>query len=204
MPRLACPEQARIPLHLVQRGRARAACFSCAGDRVAYLELLRECALEAECSVHAYALMGNHVHLLLTSVRERGAARLVPSLVARYAQHLASAYGHLDAVWEEPYDATPVCTRAQMLSCMRYIEENPVRAGLASDPAAYRWSSHRANALGEDDALVRPHPHYYSLGRSPDERRAAYAALFARTGERITPVSRWRSGSLSPRARSRS
>jgi putative transposase len=190
MPRLACPEQARIPLHLVQRGRARAACFSCAGDRLAYLELLRECALEAECSVHAWALMGNHVHLLFTSVRARGAARLVPALVARYAHHLAAAYGHADTVWEEPYDATPVYTRAQLLFCMRYIEENPVRAGLAAHPGTYRWSSYRANALGEDDALLTPHPHYCSLGRSPDARRSAYAVLFARTAERITPVSR--------------
>jgi len=180
MPRLACPEQARIPLHLVQRGCARAACFSCAGDRLAYLELLRECALEAECSVHAWALMGNHVHLLFTSVRARGAARLVPALVACYAHHLASAYGHVDAVWEEPYDATPVYTRAQLLLCMRYIEENPVHAGLAPCPDAWRWSSYRCNALGEDDALVTPHPHYCALGRSPRERQAAYAALFAR------------------------
>ncbi|HUL92699.1 MAG TPA: transposase [Burkholderiales bacterium] len=184
MPRLACPEQARIPLHVVQRGRARAACFSCAGDRLAYLESLRECAPEAECSVHAWALMGNHVHLLFTSVRERGAARLVPALAARYARHLASEYGHADAVWEEPYDATPVCTRAQLLACMRYVEENPVRAGLAPSPGAWRWSSYRCNALGEEDALVTPHPHYYSLGRSPGARRAAYAALF--TEKRIS------------------
>jgi putative transposase len=180
MQRLACPEQARIPLHLVQRGRARAACFSCAGDRLAYLELLRECALEAECSVHAWALMGNHVHLLFTSVRARGAARLVSPLVARYAHHLTSAYGHVDAVWEEPYDATPVHTRAQLLHCMRYIEENPVRAGVAPSPGAWRWSSYRCNALGEDDALVTPHSHYCSLGRSPAERSAAYAVLFDR------------------------
>ena len=182
MPRLACPEQARIPLHLVQRGRARAACFSCAGDRLAYLELLRQCALEAACSVHAWALMGNHVHLLFTSVRAHGAARLVPALVACYARHLASAYGHADTVWEEPYDATPVYTRAQMLFCMRYIEENPVHAGLAQSPHAWPWSSYRANALGEDNPLVTPHPHYYSLGRSPEERRAAYAALFTKKG----------------------
>jgi REP-associated tyrosine transposase len=180
MPRLACPEQPRIPLHLVQRGRAGAACFSCAGDRLAYLESLRECALEAECSVHAWALMGNHVHLLFTSARAHGAARLVPALVACYARHLASAYGHVDAAWEEPYDATPVYTRAQLLFCMRYIEENPVHAGLALSAGAWRWSSYRCNALGEEDALVTPHPHYYSLGRSPDERRAAYAARFAR------------------------
>jgi len=82
MPRMACPEEAHATLHVVQRGRERCACFSCAGDRLAYLELLRECALEAECSVHAWALMGNHVHLLFTSVRAHGAARLVPALRA--------------------------------------------------------------------------------------------------------------------------
>jgi putative transposase len=186
MPRLACPEQPRIPHHLVQRGRARAVCFSCASDRLAYLESLRECALEGGCSVHAWALMGNHVHLLFTSVLAHGAARLVPVLVARYARHLASAYGHVDAVWEEPYDATPVHTRAQLLYCMRYIEENPVRAGLAVSPGAWPWSSYRANALGEDDALVTPHPHYYSLGRSPELRRAAYAALFVPATPRVS------------------
>ncbi len=177
---MACPEEAHATLHVVQRGRERCACFSCAGDRLAYLELLRECALEAECSVHAWALMGNHVHLLFTSVRAHGAARLVPALVACYAHHLASAYGHVDAVWEEPYDATPVTTRAQLLFCMRYIEENPVRAGLALSPGGWRWSSYRCNAMGEEDALLAPHPHYYSLGRSPEERRAAYAALFVK------------------------
>jgi putative transposase len=128
----------------------------------------------------------------------------MPAIAACYARHLATAYGHEDSVWEEPYDASPVHARAHLLACMRYIEENPVRAGLAARPGEYPWSSYRANALGEDDALLTPHPHYYSLGRSPDERRAAYAALFALTGERITPVSRRRSGSLSPRARSRS
>jgi len=181
MPRLACPEEPRSTLHVVQRGVARSACFSCARDRAAYLEALRECAARAGCAVHAFALMGNHVHLLLTSARAGGAARLMPAVAARYARHLAAAYGHEEALWEEPYDATPVHARAHLLSCMRYIEENPVRAGLAAHPGAYPWSSYRANALGEDNALVTPHPHYYSLGRSPEVRRAAYAALFTRS-----------------------
>jgi len=204
MPRLACPEEAHGTLHVVQRGRARSACFSRAPDRTAYLRALRECAECEQCAVHAYALMGNHVHLLFTSARAEGAARLMPAVAAYYARHLATAYGHEDSVWEEAYDASPVHARAHLLACMRYIEENPVRAGLALHPGAYPWSSYRANALGEDDALVTPHAHYCSLGRSPDARRAAYAALFARTGERITPVSRRPSGPLSPRARSRS
>ena len=183
MPRLACPEEPRSTLHVVQRGLARSACFSCARDRVAYLEALRECAARAECAVHAFALMGNHVHLLLTSARAGGAARLMPAIAARYARHLAAAYGHEEALWEEPYDATPVHVRAHLFSCMRYIEENPVRAGLAAHPGEYPWSSYRANALGEESALVTPHPHYYSLGRSPEARRAAYAALFLRAAE---------------------
>lgn len=181
MPRLACPEEPRSTLHVVQRGLARSACFSCARDRAAYLEALRVCAVRAESAVHAYALMGNHVHLLLTSVRAGGAARLMPAIAVRYARYLAAAYGHEEALWEEPYDATPVHARAHLLACMRYIEENPVRAGLAAHPGAYPWSSYRANALREDSALVTPHPHYYSLGRSPDARRTAYTALFSRS-----------------------
>jgi putative transposase len=204
MPRLACPEESRTALHVVQRGRARLACFSCAGDRAVYLRALRACAEREQCAVHAYALMGNHVHLLFTPAHTAGAARLMPAIAACYAHHLATAYDHEDSVWEEAYDASPVHARRHLLACMRYIEENPVRAGLAARPGEYPWSSYRANALGEGDALVTPHPHYYSLGRSPDERRAAYAALFARAGERFIPVSRRRSGSLSPRARSRS
>src|SRR6266851_944298 len=190
MPRLACPEEPRVTLHLVQRGRARSACFSCAGDRTAYLQALCECAESERCAVHAYALMGNHVHLLVTSARAAGAARLMPVVAAHYARHLATAYGHEDSVWEEAYDASPVRARVHLLACMRYIEENPVRAGLVAQPGAYPWSSYRANALGEDDAVVTPHAHYFSLGRSPDARRTAYAALFARAAGRITPASR--------------
>jgi len=188
MPRLACPEEAHATLHVVQRGRERRACFSCAQDRLAYLEALRECALRTQCAVHAYALMGNHVHLLLTSDLAAGPARLVPEIAARYAHHLWREYDHGDPVWEEPYDASPVHARRHLLACMRYVEENPVRAGLAATPRAYLWSSYRCNALGEDDALVTPHAHYFSLGRSPGERQAAYAALFTRARERMSAL----------------
>ncbi len=179
MPRLACPEEAHATLHVVQRARERRACFSCTRDRAAYLEAVRECATRAECAIHAYALMGNHVHLLLTAARASGPARLMPAIAAGYAHYLAAAYSHEDRVWEDAYDASPVQVRRHLLACMRYIEENPARAGLAAHPGAYPWSSYRANALGEDDALLTPHRHYCSLGRAPGERCAAYAALFA-------------------------
>jgi len=177
MARMACPEEAHATLHVVQRGRGRRPCFSCAEDRAAYLGELRRCSERQACAVHAYALMGNHVHLLFTSEQARGPSRLMPDVAGRYARYLCDEYGHEGAVWEGSYDASPVRARAHLFACMRYIEENPVRAGLAPSPGAWRWSSWRANALGEDDAIVTPHPHYYALGRSPAERQAAYAAL---------------------------
>jgi REP-associated tyrosine transposase len=176
MPRLACPERPGVALHLVQRGRSRAACFSAAGDRIAYLRALREAARPA-CAVHAYALMGNHVHLLVTPRRADGASELMRSVAEGYARHLASAYGHDDDVWEARHDGTPVHARRYLLACMGYIELNPVRAGLVREAAAYPWSSYRANAQGEENPLLTPHPVYFALGRSRAERCAAYRAL---------------------------
>jgi putative transposase len=179
MARMACPEEAHATLHVVQRGRGRRPCFSCAKDRTAYLAELRRCSERQACAVHAYALMGNHVHLLFTSERARGSARLMPDIAGRYARYLCDEYGHEDAVWEESYDASPVRARAHLFACMRYIEENPVRAGLAPSPGAWRWSSFRCNALGQPDALITPHVQYFALGRSPREREEAYAKTFA-------------------------
>ncbi|HZR71193.1 MAG TPA: transposase [Burkholderiales bacterium] len=179
MPRLACPEPAGVALHLVQRGRNRAPCFSCAPDRTAYLDALRVAAAESASSVHAYAVMGNHVHLLATLRRPGGAGILMRSAAEGYARYLQSAYGHEDRVWDERYDGTPVLPRRYLLACMRYIELNPVRAGLVREAHAYGWSSYRANAEGADDPLVTPHPLYCALGRSRERRCAAYRALFA-------------------------
>jgi putative transposase len=179
MPRLACPEEPSVTLHVVQRGVGRAPCFSGVADRKAYLDALRECAAR-RCSVHAYALMGNHVHLLVTPARRDGATLLMREVVERYGRHLTVSYGHEAAVWEERFDGTPVRAGRYLFWCMRYIESNPVNAKLVRDPGAYRWSSYRVNALGEDDSLVTPHPLYCALGRSREERCAAYLSLFAR------------------------
>jgi len=151
MIRLACPQLPGIPLHLVLRGGAPE-------PQAAWRERLRGA---LACPLHAYALMGTHLHLLLTPLRAGGALALARDLGA------------------PAFDASPVYTRRYVLACMRYIELNPVRAGIVRDPARYRWSSYRANALGEDDALVTPHALYCALGRSPAERQAAYRRSFA-------------------------
>jgi len=176
--RLACPEEPRVALHLVQHGLS--ACFSASDDCLAYLEGLSACAARENCAVHAYALMANHVHLLVTPARAGGATLLLRLAAERYASHLARAHGHEGGIWEERFDGTPVRARRYFLACMRYIESNPVRAGIVREASEYRWSSFRANALGEEDALVTPHAFYYALGRSRAERCAAYRALFGR------------------------
>jgi putative transposase len=180
MSRLACPEQRGVALHLIQRGRGRAACFFRERDGRAYLHWLRAFAARCECAVHAYVLMSNHVHLLVTPARKEGASQLMRAVATRYARHLAEERGRAGALWEEPFDASPVYAPRYLLSCMRYIEENPVRAGLAGDPDAYRWSSFGANAWGRDDPVVTPHALYCALGRSPEARRARYRAMFWR------------------------
>jgi putative transposase len=154
-PQLAAA-QPGVALHLVQRGRG--ACFFGEADRLEYLERLRAAA--RECRLHAYVLMGNHVHLLLTPARAGAAAETMRKLGAA------------------DLDATPVHAARYLLACMRYIELNPVRAGIVPRARDYPWSSYRANALGREDALVTPHACYCALGRTGAARRAAYRAGF--------------------------
>ncbi len=166
------------PLHVIQRGRLRAACFFGEEDCVAYLGWLGDYAERLACSVHAYVLMGNHVHLLLTPSCAGGVAALIGSLSERYARHVRAAHHRASALWETRYEALPVHVGRYLLACMRYIELNPVRARVVAAPGQYRWSSFRANALGCNDALLTPHAHYCALGRSAVSRQAAYRALF--------------------------
>jgi putative transposase len=178
MLRPICPEIPGHPLHVIQRGHLRSACFFGEEDCIAYLGWLGQYATSFRCSVHAYVLMGNHVHLLLTPSREGGVAGLMHSLGERYA-HYADDVHHRDgALWEHRYEAFPVHVARYLLSCMHYIELNPVRARLVARPENYRWSSFRANALGQFDALLTPHAHYCALGRDAESRQAAYRALF--------------------------
>ncbi len=158
MARQACPQQPGVALHLVQRGRH--AFFSGDENRHGYLERLRIAATGLECPVHAYVLMGNHVHLLVTPARANGGSGLLRELGGSV----------------QDLDATPVVASRYLLACMRYIELNPVKAGLVQSAADYCWSSYRANALGREDPLVTPHPCYYALGRTPQARRASYRA----------------------------
>ena len=162
--------------HIIQRSRKH--CFLCAGDRCVYLDLLTALAPHYECVVHAYVLMANHVHLLVTPEANAGSC-LAQAICAHYQRYLTERYASDIPAWERR-ETRPIYPRRYLLACMRYIELNPVRAGIVAQAADYRWSSYRANALGYIDPIVTPHPLYYALGRSPEARRAAYARFVRR------------------------
>lgn len=145
-----------VPLHIVQRGHNRQPCFFPDADYVAYLEWLGDAARHTGCQLHAYALMTNHVHLLLTPGDAQAVPRLMVALGRRYVPYVNAAYQRSGTLWEGRYKSSLIQSESYLLACMRYIELNPVRAGICPDPAHYRWSSYRANALGETTSLRSP------------------------------------------------
>jgi len=165
-------------MHLVQRGINREPCFFAEEDYHCYLHWLQKSAADWGCAIHAYVLMTNHVHLLITPQRTDGPARLMQSLGRRYVQYINRAYQRSGSLWEGRYKSSAVQAETYLFACMRYIELNPVRAGMVSDPAHYRWSSYRHNGLGQADVRLTSHPLYNGLGGNADERLTAYRALF--------------------------
>ena len=173
-----------IPVHIVQRGHNREPCFFAEEDYSSYLHWLSEALAETECALHAYVLMTNHVHLLLTPKKAAAVPRLLMSLGRRYVQYVNRTYRRTGTLWGSRYKSSLVQADNYLLTCQRYIELNPVRAAMVEEPAHYRWTSYRANGLGQPDARLIPHPVYLALGRASRERQAAYRALFRAQLER--------------------
>ena len=175
-PRLSLPN---VPVHIIQRGNNRQACFFADEDFRRYLDWLDEFAAKTHCHLHAYVLMTNHVHLLLSANETTGAANLMKVLGQRYVQYINRTYRRSGTLWEGRYRSCLIQEDSYLLSCMRYIELNPVRAGMVTHPGEYRWSSYRANAQGgETDSVVSPHDVYRSLGADAISRETAYRELF--------------------------
>ncbi len=174
-PRLHLPGQ---PLHIVQRGHNREACFFCEEDYHSYLHWLGEALAGTGGRLHAYALMTNHVHLLLTPPDAGAVPRLMISLGRRYVQYINRSYRRTGTLWDSRYKSSLIHADSYLLACMRYIELNPVRAALVDDPAHYRWTSYRGNGLGQADERLTPHEVYLALGAADAARRKAYRALF--------------------------
>lgn len=178
MPRRARLVLPNIPLHIIQRGNDRQPCFFANEDYSVYLDWMAEYAGKTGCRVHAYVLMTNHVHLLISADRVEASGSLMKALGQRYAQYVNRTYRRSGTLWEGRFRSCLVQDEIYLLACQRYIELNPVRAGMVAHPAGYRWSSYRANAQGEADILVKPHPLYEALGLDATARQVAYRDLF--------------------------
>jgi putative transposase len=174
--RLIVPE---VAVHVVQRGNDRQACFRQNGDRMLYLLHLRDLAGRTGCAIHAYCLMTNHVHLLMTPKAPESCTVLMRDLGQRYVQYFNRRYGRTGSLWEGRFRSCLVESARYVLACHRYIELNPVRARLANHPAEYPWSSYKGNAGLGDDLLVSTHPELLALGQTGASRQSAYVALFS-------------------------
>lgn len=178
MPRRARLVLPNVPLHIIQRGNNRQPCFFADEDYSVYLDWMAEHAGKSDCRVHAYVLMTNHVHLLVSADRADAPGSLMKALGQRYVQYVNRAYRRSGTLWEGRFRSCLIQDEIYLLACQRYIELNPVRAGMVAYPVEYRWSSYRTNAQGEADALVKPHPLYEALGLDAAARQAAYCELF--------------------------
>lgn len=177
MPRLARLILPDVALHIVQRGHDRQACFRDDTDRMVYLGLLRDCLAKSGCALHAYCLMTNHVHMLVTPPAADACAVLMRSLGQRYVQYFNSRYERSGTLWEGRFRSCLVDSGRYVLACYRYIERNPVRAGMVAHVAGYKWSSHGGNAGVVEDTLLTRHAEYLALATDPDHQRRAYRQL---------------------------
>ena len=180
MPRRARLAVSGIPWHIIQRGNNRCDCFFAEQDYQRYLTILSEQAEQYGCAIHAYVLMPNHVHLLLTPSEKNSAAQMMKHLSQRYVQYINRCYRRSGTLWEGRFRSCLTQNEVYVLTCYRYIELNPVRSNIATHPRDYRWSSFHANGDGKchDGVSLTPHHEYLRLGYTTRLRLQAYRGLF--------------------------
>jgi putative transposase len=167
-----------VPEHVIQRGNNRHIVFGGDNEMKAYVTWLNDYARKYKVAIHAWVLMTNHVHLLCTPSTSSGISLMMQSLGRMYVLYFNRRNQRSGTLWEGRYRSCLVQEENYLMQLYRYIELNPVRAGLADDPADYSWSSYQCNALGKKSDLLSPHPLFSALGADDDTRQAAYRALF--------------------------
>lgn len=177
MPRQLRYTLAGIPQHIIQRGHNRQATFFGDQDYRHYLNFLRDACVRHSCQLHAYVLMTNHVHLLMTPNEPSAIVKVMQSVGRRYVGYVNDLYQRTGTLWEGRYKASLVDSEQYVLGCYRYIELNPVRANLVNDPRDYPWSSFLHHVGERNDAFVSDHVHYMALGRTASERYRTYRNL---------------------------
>ena len=165
------------PHHVILRGNNRQAIFHTRADRLHMLDLLARQSVENAVQVHAYVLMDNHLHLLVTPQKDGGLPAMMQGVGRSYVRAFNALHGRTGTLWEGRYRSAVIQSDRYLLACMVYIDLNPVRAGMVAQAVDHTWSSH-AHYLGQRvDSLITPHPLFWELGNTPFEREAAYAEL---------------------------
>jgi REP-associated tyrosine transposase len=167
-----------IPQHVIQRGNNRSICFASEQNYSAYANWLKEYSVKYHVAIHAWVFMTNHVHLLVTPTDHNGLSAMMQSLGRRYVRYFNRQYRRTGTLWEGRFKSSLVQSETYLLQCYRYIELNPVRAGMVGEPSMYGWSSYRCNGLGVATDLCTPHVEYLKLGRNKERRLQAYRAFF--------------------------
>jgi putative transposase len=173
MPRITVPA---YPHHIIQRGNNRAATFFAEDDYRFFLECLRQAKIKCRCRIYAYVLMTNHFHLLVEPAEIGDLGRFMQSVGRRYVRYVNGTYHRTGTLWEGRFKSAAVSRDEYLITCSRYIELNPVRAGMAAHPRDYRWSSYQRRALGMPDRLLDEDPWYEGLGTTATERQESYRA----------------------------
>jgi putative transposase len=167
-----------LTYHVIHRGNNRAPIFTTPQDYAVFRQVLGDAAARFGVRVHGYVFMTNHVHLMLAADADTsGVPRTMQQVGRQYVPYFNARHARTGALWEGRYRAIPVETETYWLTCLRYVEQNPRRAGMVDDARTYAWSSCRFHACGTPDDLLTPHPLYVGLGRDPGERRTHWSAL---------------------------
>lgn len=174
LPRLTVPG---YPHHVIQRGNNRQVIVHSDADREYLLDLLGENARKHRVAIHAHVLMDNHFHVLLTPETADGVPLMMQAVGRRYVRYFNDLHHRTGTLWEGRYKSTLIQTERYLLACMVYLDLNPVRAGLVTDPGQYPWSSHRHFTGQTQDRRITPHAMYWNLGNTPFAREAAYTEM---------------------------
>ena len=168
-----------VPQHVVIRGNNRSDLFRTENDRTVFLRYLRHAAETTDSQIHAFVLMTTHVHILATGSAAGSLSSLVQSVGRRYAYYVNRCHGRTGTLFEGRFRSSLVDSESYLFTCMRYIELNPVRAGIVAGPGDYAWSSYAQNAGRDPFTWLVPREEYRALGPNPAARGESYRALFS-------------------------
>lgn len=163
-----------LPHHIIQQGNDRQPIFRDEEDYQVFHAWMREAARQFKVAIHAYVLMGNHLHLLATPSDAQGLARMMQLLGRFYVPYFNRKYDRTGTLWQGRFKTSVIESDPYFLSCSRHIEMLPVREGVVPHPADYKWSSYLHHVGDKPDSLIADHPLYWALGNTPFEREAAY------------------------------